>query len=358
MSKKDLIIALFIIFFAFLIFDIYPRISTYPPILSYNLPFYIILISLGIFIIEAFIIRKELKGGVKKALFSSFLASLIIALIGLFISLYLGEIKIILPPFEGFLNINPFVDVLFSHSPLIIPFIYLFFTSVVIKAIVLFSFFHKEEARSKIIDTSFLMNLYSFSFLILLRAADKGFWLALFIAIGMIHYCFLKLFSFLDEEKNFSKRKRQILYFLIIIILIISITFIYWTAMEKKPSWRKDGRIISAIIATESKMDHVYTNDGNYDNFTKNHLDMIMIFKEVTNNGGDLIIGHAPLTNSTSLCMYSSLTSKKKYYWSKSTSWYCLDSTGKRGFCDGLENDPATTCRTDGISAYCPLSCD
>lgn len=121
----------------------------------------------------------------------------------------------------------------------------------------------------------------------------------------------------------------------------------------------RDSRIISCIAQARTVMHQVYLADNNYDNFIYSNHDIDLLCREIADNyfvkhpTGEVnpVIAILPASASTDACIYSLLNAKENY-------WYCADSAGHAGFYNGLENNPAITCRIDGTSAYCPSSED
>ena len=117
----------------------------------------------------------------------------------------------------------------------------------------------------------------------------------------------------------------------------------------------RDARIISCIAQARTVMHQVYLADNNYNNFNYSNHNINMLCTEIANNhpvkGTDPTIVASPASDPTATCIYSLLNTEENY-------WYCADSTGYAGFCEGTENDPITTCRVDRTSAYCPPGCE
>jgi len=136
----------------------------------------------------------------------------------------------------------------------------------------------------------------------------------------------------------------ELLVVITIIGILAGVVLVYFPTATKSA---KDSRIVSAIGQVRTIMQYIYGTDGNYDNFNcSSTAEMQSLCAEIkSNNGGiDAVIGKAPLTNSTSSCIYSQLTAKSNY-------WYCADSTGKAGY---TTSNPSASCKTDGSSAVCP----
>ena len=334
---------LLIIFSIFFVPDIcYADIDMVFPLLSS--PLFVIVAFMGIWIIEALVINKRLTGTPQTAFFTSLIANLITSSLGFFV-LFLDKVLL-----KKWIILSNFGVAL----------IFFFLASVIIEAFVLY-LRYRQENRNKIFTTSFLMNLIPYLFFIFFSLGDLGFIGGLITFAIVIPFFFLKSFKLLSAGKKISKSTRIKIIVLILILTLIVYGLIFMGLLEKRPPRGRDSRIVSAIIEVERVMVYVYENDGNYDNFncyySSHPNSMNQLCTEVANNhptkGTNPVIAISPASNSTATCIYSLLNAK-----SEGNYWYCADSTGYAGFCDGPENDPATTCRTDGTSAYCPLGCD
>jgi hypothetical protein len=173
------------------------------------------------------------------------------------------------------------------------------------------------------------------------------------------------------EEYYLEKKKKlfkilKILFLLIFLFLIgVTVFNFYFNDIDKTSvsetmiNKARDARIISCIGQARTIMHQVYIANNNYDNFSYSNYDINLLCREIIENHpikhstGEInpIIAISPASSSTDACIYSLLNSKENY-------WYCADSTGHAGLYSGLKNNPATTCRIDGTSAYCPFSED
>ena len=340
MSKKNLIFPLLIIFFIFFIPQISYENNISEFFLLLGLPLFVIVAFMGVWIIEALVINKRLTGTPQTAFFTSLIANLITGLLGFFI-FFLD--KILLKEYIIFRNFE-------------VALIFFFLASVIIEAFVLY-FRYRQENRTKIFTTSFLMNIIPYLFLIVFFIGDIGVICGLIIFAMVIPFFFLESFQLLSVGKKISKSTRIKIIVLILILILVVYGFIFIGLLEKRPHQASDSRIVSAIIQAKTVMVYVYGSDNNYDNFNCSNPNMSGLCREVVTGqlkkGINPIIAISPASNSTSVCIYSLLSGK-----GNQSYWYCADSTGYAGFCDGPENDPATTCRIDGTSAYCPPGCD
>ncbi|MBZ9572783.1 type II secretion system protein [Patescibacteria group bacterium] len=138
----------------------------------------------------------------------------------------------------------------------------------------------------------------------------------------------------------------ELLVVIAIIGILASIVLVSFPGATKKA---KDSRIVGAIGQGRTVMTYVYANDGDYDDFSCSHVDMVTLCTEIANNhptsGTNPTIAKDAASDSTAACIYSLLNAKANY-------WYCSDSTGVAGF---TTTDPGGTgyC-VDGTSAVCP----
>lgn len=132
----------------------------------------------------------------------------------------------------------------------------------------------------------------------------------------------------------------ELLVVIAIIGILASIVLVSFPGATKKAH---DSRIVSAIAQARTVMVYYYANYGDYDGFATGTEEMAVLATEVSNNGGNLIIQHAPASNSTSSCMYSAMNGAPDYY--------CAESGGTAGY---TNIDPATTCKADNSLAKCP----
>ena len=149
MFKKFLIFLLLIIFFLFLI----PQISYENNINKFfwllNLPLFVIIAFMGVWIIEALVINKRLTGTPQTAFLTSLIANLITILLGFFVFSF-DKILLKLTIYDNYEVVV----------------IFFFLASVIIEAFVL-HLIYRQENRTKIFTTSFLMNLIAYSFFII-----------------------------------------------------------------------------------------------------------------------------------------------------------------------------------------------
>ena len=341
MSKKNLIVILLIIFSIFFISQISyeNNIDDFFSLLS--LPFFVIVTFMGVWIMEALVINKRLAGTPQTAFFTSLIANLITNSLGFFV-FFLD--KILVKKW-----------IIFGNFELVL--IFFFLISVIIEAFILY-FRYRQEGRNKIFITSFLMNIISYSFLIVFFIGDLGVIIGGIIFAIVIPFFFLKSFELLSAGKKISNSTRRKIRVLILILTLVLYSFAFIKlSEEKRPHPGRDTRIIAAISQARTVMNYVYSDNGSFDNFNCSNHDMVILCQEIRAHypakENNLVIAIWPASNSTAACIYSLLNAK-----SEGDYWYCADSTGYAGFCDGPENDPAITCRTDGTSAYCPPGCD
>jgi len=118
----------------------------------------------------------------------------------------------------------------------------------------------------------------------------------------------------------------------------------------------RDARIITAISQIRTIMNQVYIVDNNYNNFNLDNEDIFRfnLVNQVIKDGGSLIISCKPSNNNwiniENACAYSNLSDDYR--------WYCADSSGHAGFCEGIENDPAPICGLHSLRAQCPSGCE
>jgi hypothetical protein len=171
----------------------------------------------------------------------------------------------------------------------------------------------------------------------------------------------------IEKQKTFNKKLKCL-----IIITIILLTGFIVPKLHKDINIRidntinptknleainkaRDSIIISCICQARTVMHQVYSADNNYDNFSCSNPSMMsMLCTEIADHhpteGTNPIIAISPVSNSTNACIYSLLNSKENY-------WYCADSSGNAGFCEGVENDPALICGLHSLKAQCPSGC-
>jgi len=117
----------------------------------------------------------------------------------------------------------------------------------------------------------------------------------------------------------------------------------------------RDSRIITAISQIRTIMNQAYIADNNYNNFDLDNEDISRfdLVNQVIKDGGSLIFSNGSSTHNSNnidkTCIYSNLTSNHR--------WYCADSSGYAGFCEGVENDPAPLCRFVSLENQCPPGC-
>jgi len=117
----------------------------------------------------------------------------------------------------------------------------------------------------------------------------------------------------------------------------------------------RDSRITTAISQIRTIMNQVYIADNNYNNFDLDNEDISRFdfVNQVIKDGGSLVLSCKPSnsnwTNVENACVYSNLIGVYR--------WYCADSSGNAGFCEGVENDPAPICGLRSLKAQCPSGC-
>jgi len=142
-------------------------------------------------------------------------------------------------------------------------------------------------------------------------------------------------------EKGFTLI--ELLVVIAIIGILASVVLITFPGATKKA---KDARVISAITQARTVAAFIYSEDGNYDNFTCTSSQMVNLCKDINNNAdSSTTIEYAPSPNSTTTCIYAKLKGGKG-----GKMWYCADSNGIAGYCT---TDPSG----DGKSGVCPDDC-
>jgi len=139
----------------------------------------------------------------------------------------------------------------------------------------------------------------------------------------------------------------ELLVVIAIIGILASIVLVSFPGAQKKA---RDSRVVSAISQARTIMVYINANDGNYDEFTATHADMVNIWAEIIANdatGATPYITYVGATGSTDACIYARLSAKTDWY-------YCASSDGRAGF---TTTDPGNA--TDGTcigtaSASCP----
>jgi len=135
----------------------------------------------------------------------------------------------------------------------------------------------------------------------------------------------------------------ELLVVIAIIGILASVVLIGFPSATKKA---KDSRVISAIGQARTIMTYIGANEGTYEDFDENHVDMITIWTEITTNNpeGEDVEGIHGGTELEGACIWSQLNAKDDY-------WYCADATGVAGF---TATDPGATLCCDGATFVCP----
>ncbi|MEA3295649.1 MAG: hypothetical protein U9Q27_00695 [Patescibacteria group bacterium] len=173
-----------------------------------NSGLFIILICLGILIIEAYVIKQKLGIEPKKALSASFVINLITTIFGYFFvfeyDLY-DKLSFLL---NNFSELGAFFIFL----------LVLFLSAIIVEAIILF-FFYKKISFSKLLKTSFFMNLGSCSFLFVsFFSTMSG---ILLVIITFIIFC-ISIFYILTAFFADKITKKNIIIISILLPLILS----------------------------------------------------------------------------------------------------------------------------------------
>ena len=159
--------------------------------------------------------------------------------------------------------------------------------------------------------------------------------------------------------KPISRRKRtefltgftliELLVVISIIGILASVVLVSFPGATQKA---KDSRIISAVSQLRVIMVYINANDGSYDSFSCaadcsacSNSELINLCHEIKNNGGAPVFIKNTASNSTAVCVYSSLNAKANF-------WYCTDSTGKAGFT--IINPSGAGYCVANTSAVCP----
>ena len=282
-------------------------------------PILIVVAFLGVWILEAPIIKDRLGGAPKRALFISLIANLFTSLLGFII--FATPLKNILPERLIFL------------IPIFLLLSILFETAIL-------RFYYRQESWTKIIDAGISMNLLSYLFLFILLILD-----VVMLSILIIPYLFLTLYKFLIAGREIPKKTKRIHYVLIVIFsLALSVGLFFITINASKESSRnkaKDARTNADMNQIMSEAESIFNAEGNYLNLTCVYNDTIRtLCEDIEKQAGTKPVIYS---SSDKYCAYVKLLSKKRYS--------CIDSSGGSIITD---IDPSLSSYCNGITFICP----
>ncbi|MDD5750370.1 MAG: hypothetical protein PHU56_01835 [Candidatus Pacebacteria bacterium] len=291
-------------------------------------PLFLAVSFVAVVIIEAAELKKRLGLFPNKSVLVSLAVNAASSLVGLIVG-YLLKADIL----KSLANAAGWLVVLFLGSFLMEAFIMMLFGT--------------AQGRAKIWQTSLIMNLISYLFLILFAILDI-FLFAWFIILALIVE---KLFSVFGWARNWSKAKAFLVKFLIFVLacLAVFLSLIFLAPKDDTNAKAKDTRVILEMNRTRAIMDFIYAEYGDYDRLQYTYPDIEPLIYEVQRNSylnRRLIITHFPLVSSSAVCMFAPLNKEK------GRTWYCIDSQGNAGIVDKNPYD-SVYCR-EGQSVKCP----
>jgi len=223
---------------------------TYPP-------FIFLFAFFGVWAVESIVIQDKIEENPKKALLMSLAINILSTLLGVLL---------------GYLVFQFEIDLSFLTSIII-----LFFGTVIIEGAMLFAIYYKEykEGREEIFITAFLMNFFSYLFLIVgIPLASAVPVISTIIGFFIIVYLLRRLFALFETTKELPNGEKisvspgQALFNFILFFLIILLLFGLY--IDTRPSGArlkaKDARIIADVSQLRAVAEIIKDNSGSYKN--------------------------------------------------------------------------------------------
>ncbi len=126
---------------------------------------------------------------------------------------------------------------------------------------------------------------------------------------------------------------------LVVIAIIGLLSSVVLVALGPSRAKAKDARIISSINQVRVLAETKFSN-GVYPAITKVDTDVVPLTKDITDNGGDLVINGLSPAGGSAYAIYSKLASD-------ATKFYCVDSTGKNN--TGTSPGTGTACLSSNL---------
>jgi hypothetical protein len=215
--------------------------------LSYNIPLMIIVAFMGIWIIEALVIKNRLTGTPQKALFIALVVNIITVAFSFFIGILVKT------------SLDRFSELFL----LFLLFLLSFFASILIEGIILYHFYPQEK-RIKVYGVSSLMNLQSYLFLVILFISDMFIIGSIFLTALLVPYFFLNSFKLLTARKEISKSTQKKVIILIILLSLIVFGVICKGAIKGIEHKSERSRVLARDARRQFDMHQLYESQKKY----------------------------------------------------------------------------------------------